>query len=149
MNLNIHGSYFAIGNLLNPFYGVDKLLNPFNRSARVTLRDKPIDVKWTRRAEREMAKRGGVLIAEMQLYFSCVVKKRVIFHDSFELPTVAVSEQLQIAFRPVQSTSCDPYEFAANYPVKREFESSAALKMHPSGLEIDFKDGEWQGVFTI
>lgn len=89
------------------------------------------------------------LIAEMQLYFTCVVKKRVLFHDETELTTEPVNERLSITFRAVDSTSCDPEKFAQNYPIRRELESHATMKLSPSLLLIDFRRGKWIGDFNI
>lgn len=144
--INIHASYFSIG---NPLQYLDRWFNPPRHTKTVTLRDKPLDVEWTKRAQRALGQRDKPLVIEMQLYFSCVVKKRVLFHDSYDLDAVAVNDEITVAFRPVESTSCDPVEFAKNYPVKQEFESTAALKMRPKHLLVDYVHGKWVGEYTI
>ena len=144
--MNLRNSYFAIK---NPFEILDRWLNPFQHNARIQLRGKDLDIRWTRRAENALKVRRTPLTAEMQLYFSCVVKKRVLFHDETSLEKTPVNNKLDISFRPVQSTACSPEEFANNYPVKGEFESSAALKMRPSLLWLDFINDQWQGEFVI
>lgn len=113
------------------------------------LRDNTTEVRWTERAEQAFSDRNTPLIAEMQLYFSCVVKKRILFHEHSEMEGVPVDERLHILFRSVESTSCDPEEFVQNFPVKRELMSPAAGKLHPSALEIDFSKGSWHGEFFI
>lgn len=85
----------------------------------------------------------------MQLYFSCVVKKRVLFHEQSLHPDHVVNDKLRILFRCVQPTSCDPEEFARHYPEKRQLQSTAAQRMHPKELVFDFRDGHWQGEFRI
>jgi hypothetical protein len=85
----------------------------------------------------------------MQLYFSCVVKKRVLFHDASEMDKFEVNNKLNIAFRPVQATACSPEEFANNFPIQEEFHSEAANKMLPSMLRLDFINGHWKGDFSI
>lgn len=147
--MNIHASYFALSPSLNPFYLLDKWLNPYRHDHQVNLRGHALNIQWTQRAERAMQQRNTPLIAEMQLYFSCVVKKRVLFHDRAELALLSINEHLQIAFRPVQSTSCDPVEFAQNHPVQQEFESKAAAKMHPRWLKIDYKKAQFVGEFGL
>ncbi|OOZ38391.1 hypothetical protein BOW53_15690 [Solemya pervernicosa gill symbiont] len=150
MNLYLHRGYFSFGNLLNPLYGIDKLLNPNRYRARIVLRGSPLDIEWTGRAERIMTTLDQPLVVEMQLYFSCVVKKLVHFHqDTFDHPTLAVNERFSVAFRPVQSTVCNPEEFAANYPVLRDLDSAHAQKMRPSRLEIDYKRGAWTGMYSV
>ncbi len=144
--INIHGSYFFIS---NPLQFVDRWFNPFRYQQVISLDGKPLTVDWTHRAEQALLLRDAPLIIEMQLYFSCVVKKRLIFHDDTELATLPVNEKLKVAFRPVEALSCDPVEFARHYPVKRQFKSAAAIKMHPSLLQFDFNHQQWRGSFHI
>lgn len=144
--INIHASYFSVG---NPFQYLDRWLNPPRYTKTVTLRERPLEVEWTKRAQRALEQRDNPLVVEMQLMFSCVVKKRVLFHDSYNLDVVNVNDQLTIAFRPVESTACDPVEFAKNYPVKREFDSTASSKIRPKHLLIDYAEGKWIGEFII
>ena len=144
--MNLRNSYFAIK---NPFEILDRWLHPFKYNARIQLRGKDLDIRWTRRADDAFKLRSTPLTAEMQLYFSCVVKKRVLFHDDTSLEKISVNNKLDISFRPVQSTACSPEEFARNHPVKSEFESKAAHKMRPSLLSLDFINGQWQGEFVI
>jgi hypothetical protein len=145
----MQSSYFA---LPNPFAFLGRLLNPERHHATVMLRGTPLTVSWTRRAERQLARREAPLLAEMQLYFSCVVKKRVVFHPpqgEAALEWLRVVPQLLVAFRPVEANSCDPREFAANFPVRRQFDSRGAQRMHPAQLHLDYSAGEWRGEFTL
>lgn len=145
-NMNIHASYFSIS---NPLDIIDRWFNPFQLHKTVSLDDKEIDVSWTHRADKALELRDSALVVEMQLYFSCVVKKRIIFHEDYAHNSVIVNEKLRLAFRPVEALSCDPVEFARHYPVKQELTSRSAIQMHPSRLEIDFRHATWQGMFTI
>ena len=144
--LNIHGSYFSV---TSPFHIMDRWFNPLRHHKTVMLNGKPLTISWTRRAERALESLNSPLTVEMQLYFSCVVKKRLIFHEQTDLETTKVTDGLQIAFRPVEALSCNPVEFARNYPVKQQFTSKSAIQMRPSKLEIDFKQSKWQGSFSI
>ncbi len=147
--MSFRGSYFE---LPNPVALLQRWLNPVTHTKQLMLREQPITVSWTRRAERQLQRLDRPLLAEMQLYFSCVVKKRVLFHQQLprdELQLMPVNDRLQVAFRAVQATSCDPLEFAANYPVQQEFETPGASKMHPKSLQIDYRDGDWLGEFSV
>jgi len=144
--INIHNSYFSVG---NPLQALDRWFNPPRHTKTVMLRDKPFEVEWTKRAQRAFERRNKPLIIEMQLYFSCVIKKRVLFHDSYDLESINVNDNITIAFRPVESTSCDPIEFAKNYPVKQQFKSTAASKMRPKYLLVDYVRGKWVGEFRV
>lgn len=85
----------------------------------------------------------------MQLYFSCVVKKRVLFHEEGEIKGEPVSNRLHIDFRAVEALACDPVTFTNNYPERRQLTSAAAVKMHPSRLFLDYRHGQWQGNFVV
>lgn len=143
--LNLQASYFAIE---NPLRLVDRWINRCVHRDSVSINRRRIDIGWTERAERELRRRQRPLTVEMQLYFSCVVKKRILFHDTADFDTVAVNDRLKLGFRPVASAVCDPREFAANYPAAQVLSDPKAASMVPRRLEIDFRQGEWQSRFA-
>jgi len=109
-------------------------------------------VIWTERAERKLREQSAPLVVEMQLYFSCVVKKRVLFNlqpRDENVASVEVNDKLHVVFRTVQANSCDPVEFASSYPIAMEYETQGARQMRPSLLQIDHRSGQWQGEFTV
>jgi len=125
-------------------------MNPYLFSKNIIMSEQSVAIHWTNRANKQITKRSSTIIAEMQLYFSCVVKKRVIFtQDISHANTISVSKYFHIAFNAVEAAACSPVEFAANFPAKRILDSSAALKMRPKELKVDFKQGQWVGEFTI
>ncbi len=140
----LQGSYFAIQNPVELF---DRWVNSYCHQSRVQLNGKELLVKWSARADRVLSNKSNPLVVEMQLYFSCVVKKRVLFHDRVEFETQVVNDHLQIAFRPIEAARCDPEEFARNYPVGRVLDTTAAGKMTPSWIGVDFRQGRWKGEF--
>jgi len=144
--MNIHNSYFAIK---NPLHILDRWFHPYKHTAQIDYEGKNLHIAWTNRAEQAFRKRNTPLYVEMQIYFTCVVQKRVLFHEQSKYPGHSVNEALNITLRPVQAESCDPIEFAKNHPVSHEYSSTAAQKLRPSTLQIDFKGGQWNGEFSI
>ena len=144
--MNLQASLFLVP---HPRDILDRWLHPWRRKATIIIRKHPVTVVLTARAERALNQRSKPLIAEMQLYFSCMVKKRVLFHDSAEFDTVRVSDRLQVAFRAVQATTCDPWEFARNFPVKQELTTEQASKMYPRRLQVDYRNGDWSAQFFV
>lgn len=142
-------TYFDIVGLISPLPALDRLLNPFRHQARLSLHHHELLLRWTRRAQRQLAKRNRPLTVEMQLYFSCVVKKRVLFHETGFEEAVTAPGGFSVCFRTVEASSCDPVAFARNYPERRQLRSHAAQRMHPRSLEIDFVHGQWRGTFAI
>jgi hypothetical protein len=73
----------------------------------VTLNGRSTTVSLTSAAEQALAQRTEPLYVELELYFSCLVKKFVHFRaDSRGKTTVAVGDKLLLYFRPVTSTAC-------------------------------------------
>lgn len=146
MNLQLQAGYFSIK---SPFQIIDQWLNPYRHKDSINIRGKNLTILYSNRAKKALARRDAPLIAELQLYFSCVVQKRVLFHDKTDLDTIKTNNNLEISYHTVQSNACDPVEFADKHPVKKELKSKAAQSMRPSLLKVDFKNGLWTGYFSI
>jgi len=146
MNLQLQAGYFSI---TNPFQILDRWLNPYHPKGSIDIRGKKMAIMYSRRAEKALSQRSQPLIAELQLYFTCVVQKRVNFHEKSELATITASPQLEIAYHTVQSDACEPVEFAKKHPVKKELNSKGAQSMRPSLFKIDYKQGQWTGDFSL
>lgn len=151
MNLQLQAGYFSIK---SPLQVIDRWLNPFHLKDSINIRGKKMAIMYSKRAEKALQQRSHPLIAELQLYFTCVVQKRVNFHEQavFEttgLETIDANPNLKIAYHAVQSNACDPVEFAEKHPVKKELNSKGANSMRPSLFKVDFKNGEWIGDFSF
>ncbi len=146
MDLQLQAGYFSIK---SPLQIIDRWLNPYHHKDSIDIRGKKMSIMYTKRAEKALAKRGSSLTAELQLYFTCVVQKRVVFHEHSVLDTITANSRLEIAYHTVQSNDCDPVEFADTHPVKKELKSKGALAMRPSILKIDCKKGQWVGDFSF
>ena len=143
--LNLQASYFAID---SPLGLLDRWLNRYRYKQTALLNGREVEVRWTRRAEHALQASPQPLIVELQLYFSCVVKKRVLFHHSADFATTRVNDRLEIAFRPIASAVCDPREFAMHFPVGKDLSAGPAARMIPRSAEIDFRAGRWEGRFA-
>lgn len=146
MNLQLQAGYFSIK---NPFEIFDRWMNPYHHKDSIDIRGKKMAVMYSKRAEKALWLRTTPLIAELQLYFTCVVQKRVVFHEQTELDTINASPNLKVAYHTVLSNACGPIEFADKHPVKKELNSKGAQFMRPSMFQIDYKDNKWIGEFFI
>lgn len=144
--MNLRASYFSIA---NPLDIIDRWFNPYRFNVSTKLRGKNVDVFWTQRAEHALSNRTSSLLVEMQLYFSCVIKKRVLFHDDSTMESQPLNEKIRITSRAVQSGSCSAEEFAKRFPIKQELTSKSAKNMLPTLLKIDYKNNQWIGEFSI
>ena len=146
MNLHLHDGYFSIK---SPLQIIDRWLNPYHHRDSIDIRGKKMSIMYSKRAEKALKKRDTSLIAELQLYFTCVVQKRVVFHEHSDIETVTANPNLEIAYHTVQSNNCNPVEFAEKHPVKKELDSKGAKTMRPSLFQIDYKNGQWIGDFSF
>ena len=128
---------------------LERWLNPYRHQQRVSLHGNALTLCWTARAEQALHRRKVPLAIEMQIYFSCVVKKRVLFPEEATADAQPVDQRFLLSLRAVESDRCDPIAFAARYPARRELDSSQARKMRARELRIDYRRGAWEGVFLI
>ncbi len=120
-------------------------------TATVSVNGKPLAVEWTRAAARKLAGRPQPLVVELELYFSCLVKKFVHFHDAApQRATVQVTDELHLYFHAVTSTACtmDAAERLGRQP-ETELDTAATRSMAPKRVRLDFKKGQWQGMFWM
>lgn len=122
-----------------------------NESANVQINGRRVTVEWSCAAARELARRTRPLVVELELYFSCLVKKFVHFHETAQgRETVAAGDKLALYFRPVTSTACS-FEVADRLGRQPEIEIDApnVRKVAPKRVTIDFVRGGWKGQFWI
>ena len=142
--LDLPASYFSIP---DPRRALERCLHRYRHRQSALLGGRRTEVCWTQRAARELQRRQQPLAVELQLYFSCVVKKRVLFHDGSGLAGTPVTDKLRITFRAVTSAACDPLEFAASYPAGEQLSNGPAARMIPRRVELDYRRGNWEGLF--
>ncbi|MFT5218634.1 MAG: hypothetical protein ACI87H_000768, partial [Gammaproteobacteria bacterium] len=112
-----------------------------------------LELRWTRRAQHQLEQLDAKLTIELQLYFSCVVKKRVLFHRQVDYPATSVNDKLALVFRPIASSACDPQILARDFPEGKDLSAGPASKMVPKRVEFDFRGGHfgaghWSGQFN-
>jgi hypothetical protein len=111
--------------------------------AEVQVNGKPVAIEWSRAAQAALARRSHPLTLELELYFSCLVKKFVHFHESVpERETISVGDKLRIYFRAVTSTACsmDLAQRLGRQP-ETELHSAAAHKLAPRRVWLDHRHG--------
>ena len=120
-------------------------------AGQVMINGKAVHVAWSRRAETALRARTTPLIVELELYFSCLVKKFVHVRERADGHALAwVDDRLALYFRPVTSTTCSPQlaEHLGRQP-EMEIDTPATRRMAPKRVELDFCDGRWTGAFWL
>ncbi len=121
----------------------------FKLQATVEIMGKPVKVEWSAAAERQMQMLSEPLPVEMELYFSCLIRKAVRFGREAQAADFAVaSPHLKIGFRPIMTRSCNVRDFEVEPPVE-DFPIVKPAAFVPKRLTIDFRQGRWDGEFFL
>jgi len=113
---------------------------------------KQIQVEISNDAKRQLDNREAPLIVEMELYFSCLLRKEIRVRETLREKldqefTVRLSDLLHISFRPVMTKSCSVASCDGEEPPLSDFPIEKPQAYVPKWLKLDFKKGEWCGDF--
>ena len=108
---------------------------------------KPVEVSTTKEADAILTSRDLPLTVEMELFFSCLLCKKVRFliDDNNDEVSVSINNKLSIRFRPVMLRDCSKAEVESR-PVT-DFPIVKIKPYIPKWLHIDFRFGHWFGEF--
>lgn len=112
-----------------------------------TLNGKTFRVSLSPAAEATLKRLEQPLLVEMELYFSCLIRKQVRFHSDTP-PTdndTRVGDRLILRFRPVMTATCST-SISDEPPPLTDF-PIANNGFSPRWLKLDYKQGEWQGEY--
>jgi hypothetical protein len=117
----------------------------------IQLLGKPVSFSMTRKASKQLKLREQPLWVELELYFSCLVRKQVRFFDQPPehgniMDPVAVLPNLNLSFRPVVTEHCSVAE-VEDKPDLNTMPVSNPSQMVPKWLKLDFRQGQWCGEF--
>jgi len=112
----------------------------------IDFQGKPIALTISPAAEKALAQRNKPLLAEMELYFSCLIRKAVRFREEVDHDSVPVNESLALRFRPVMTQHCGT-DYSGDEPPLTDFPITEAERYIPHWLTIDYRRGEWHGEF--
>lgn len=115
----------------------------------VKLEGRELRVELSRAANEQLGKRETSLKIEMELYFSCLIRKQVRIRQTLDTQyKVKVSDKLEIGFRPVMTRACSVTETDENgKPPLTDFPIAKPECYIPHWLKLDYRKGEWQGEF--
>ncbi len=105
-----------------------------------------LELTITPAAESALAQRQTPLLAEMELYFSCLLRKTVRFYEAETRDCTPVNDTLSLCFRPVMTRHCG-LDYEGDEPPLTDFPISHAERYIPHWLRLDYKKGQWHGEF--
>lgn len=113
----------------------------------VDIADRRVTVTLTDAARAALAGRSTPLVAEAEVLFSCLIRKRLTFrdHDADQL-SWPVSDDLHVAVRPVLYELCKPEPDASEPPIV-DFVVDDITALLPGSITVDHVDGAWTGSF--
>lgn len=115
----------------------------------ILIANKPVELHLSQAARQALALRSKPLYAEMELYFSCLIRFKVRFHEQ---PShgegVPVSDKLIVNFRPVMTEACGK-DYEGDEPPVTDFPIVRPGAFVPKWLRIDYHHGEWHGEFGL
>lgn len=113
----------------------------------VILHGKAVALTLTSRARRALADLSEPLVVEMELYFSCLIRKAVRFcAHSPDREATQAGDKLYVRFRPVGSRACG-LKLSEGKPRLDDFPVANPRAYTPDWVRVDFKRGEWLGEF--
>lgn len=113
---------------------------------KIDILGKRVTVSLTHAALDALSNRDKPLVAEMELYFSCLIRKKVRFRENMDGDPVNVMDQLCVRFRPVMTKACG-IDYEGSEPPLTDFPIKKPEAFVPRWLNIDFKKDEWVGEF--
>jgi hypothetical protein len=118
----------------------------------VEMLGKQVQLEISNNAARQLSMREVPLYVEMELYFSCLIRKRVRVYEAHIEPadekfSVQCSDKLQISFRPVMTKSCSISSCEDGKPPLSDFPIRKPQSYIPRWLRLDFSKGKWCGDF--
>ena len=117
--------------------------------ATVDILGKHVLVEWSSAADRKLKSLAEPLLVEMELYFSCLIRKAVRFGADAKASSFAeAAPNLRIGFRPVMTRACSVNDFTDSPPLT-DFLIVKPEAYVPRRVAIDFKNGKWIGDFFL
>jgi hypothetical protein len=114
----------------------------------IQLLDKTMLLKMSPSAERLLSYRHQPLLVEMELYFSCLIRKKVRFREYIDCDIkTTVNDQLTIGFRPVMTEICSVDDCHNAPPPVTDFPIVKAERYIPHWLTLDYDGEDWVGEF--
>jgi hypothetical protein len=116
----------------------------------IQLFNREIEVRLSAAAQTALAARSVSLVVEMELYFSCLIRKRVQFLSAPHPGAFCASldERLTVCFRPVMTRHCTLSEVEGQ-PELEAFPIQRPEAFLPKWLALDFHRGTWSGEYSF
>ena len=114
----------------------------------VTVGGKPLRLSISKAAQAQLDRRAETLFLEMELYFSCLVRKRVYVRETMNAEAAhPVTDKLTVSFRPVVTETCAMREVERDNPPVKDMPIVRPERYFPHWLILDYRHGVWRAEF--
>ena len=129
---------------------------------KLTFHGKELDIQLSSAAEKQSKTLSSTVVIEIQIYFSCLLGKRLAFYSHESIDNVypldkdafseiladsqTLTENLKLRFNTVMTKACSVSEQAGPPPVT-DFKIANQKPYVPSWLTINYKNGIWSGKY--
>ena len=112
----------------------------------IILHGKEVSVSISDAARNQLRKASAPLLFDLELYFSCLIKKVCLFSDlKNDENTSRVMDGLYLRFRATMTSQCPIGDFASNRAA--DFPSVRQTPYIPNWVTLDFSGNQWVGDF--
>lgn len=113
-----------------------------------TVKGRRLRLALSKAASDALDQRSHALLLELELYFSCLIRKRVHVHeDATGEDAIALSDKLHIRFRPVVTQTCAMRDVPRDNPPVRDMPIVRPERYFPHWLTLDYRHGKWLAEF--
>ncbi len=114
----------------------------------IQVNNKPLHLLVSPAAQRALAQHSAGLFLELELYFSCLVRKRVHIRENVSGTEFhALTDNLFVRFRPVVTQTCAMREIEVDNPPVQDMPMVHAERYFPHWLTLDYRAGQWLAEF--
>ncbi len=114
----------------------------------IDIEGRSLRVQISRAAQEQLCRRSDPLLLEMELYFSCLVRKRVYVRESAgDREVLPVADKLKVWFRPVVTRTCSISSCEGGPPPVDDLPITRPERYFPRWLTLDYRGGQWQADF--
>ena len=113
----------------------------------ITFQGRPLKLTVSPRAQTQLTRRTSPLFLEMELYFSCLIRKRVLVRETIEEGAVALVDNLVARFRPVVTETCAMRDVERDNPPVKDMPILNPERFYPHWLTLDYRRGQWRADF--
>ena len=114
----------------------------------ITFQGRSLKLTISQRAQAQLDRLAEPLLLEMELYFSCLIRKRVYVREPVDAPgMVKLAEKLMARFRPVVTQTCAMRDVERDNPPVKDMPIDNPERFFPHWLTLDYRRGDWQAEF--